>query len=342
MTDKLILRALRGEVLPQPPVWIMRQAGRYLPEYRAVRDKAGSFLNLCYTPELAAEVTMQPIRRFGFDAAILFADILLVPQALGSNLTFVEGEGPRLSKVNDAESLRKLGSADSIHNTLGPIYETVRLLKSQLPPETALIGFAGAPWTVASYMIAGQGTPDQAPALRLMYESPEIFFPLLDLISDATAEYLRFQIAAGVDVIKLFDSWAGTVPGAYFDQCCIQPTIRILDKVRSAYPNIPVIGFPRGCGGNYPSFVAATKVECLAVDTTVSLEWIKDSLPTTTCIQGNLDPFLLELGGEALAVATEHVCRSLSDRPHIFNLGHGITPKGNPRNIEAMLRIIRG
>jgi uroporphyrinogen decarboxylase len=223
--DKLMLRALRGETLPVPPVWMMRQAGRYLPEYRATRAKAGSFLDLCYDPELAAEVTLQPIRRYGFDAAILFADILLVPQALGADLTFAEGEGPRLSTVTSAADLARLKPAAAIHETLAPVYETVARLASALPRETTLIGFAGAPWTVATYMIAGRGSPDQAPARTLMYRDPATFEALLDLITEATIAYLLRQIEAGAEVVKLFDSWAGALPGDRFERCCIAPAL---------------------------------------------------------------------------------------------------------------------
>ncbi len=250
--EKLMMRALRGETLPVPPVWMMRQAGRYLPEYRETRKQAGSFLDLCYNPDLATEVTLQPIRRYGFDAAILFADILLIPQALGADLTFVQGEGPRLSTVTSAEDFAKLRPVEEVHETLSPIYETVGRLAEELPAETTLIGFAGAPWTVATYMIAGQGTPDQAPARRLMYGDPATFDALIDLITEATILYLSKQIEAGAEVVKLFDSWAGALPGPHFARYSIEPARRIISALKAKHPDVPVIGFPRGRGAAMP------------------------------------------------------------------------------------------
>ena len=340
--DKLMLRALRGETLPVPPVWMMRQAGRYLPEYRATRARAGSFLDLCYDPELAAEVTLQPIRRYGFDAAILFADILLVPQALGADLTFAEGEGPRLSTVTSAADLARLKPAAAIHETLAPVYETVGRLASALLRETTLIGFAGAPWTVATYMIAGRGSPDQAPARALMYRDPATFEALLDLITEATIAYLLRQIEAGAEVVKLFDSWAGALPGDRFERCCIAPARRIVEAVRAARPGTPVIGFPRGAGGNYAAYADATGVEAVALDTGVDPRWAARELQPRRCVQGNLDPLLLVVGGEALTRATRACVEAFAGGPHVFNLGHGITPDADPANVDAMLRAIRG
>jgi uroporphyrinogen decarboxylase len=339
---KLMLRALAGETLPVPPVWMMRQAGRYLPEYRATRARAGSFLDLCYTPELAAEVTLQPIRRYGFDAAILFADILLVPQALGLDLTFVEGEGPRLSTVTSAADLARLKPADAVHDTLAPVYETVALLAAELPRETTLIGFAGAPWTVATYMIAGRGSPDQAPARGLMYRDEATFAGLIDRITEATIAYLSRQIEAGAEVVKLFDSWAGALPGARFERYCVEPARRIVAAIRAAHPGVPVIGFPRGAGGGYAAFAAATGVEAVALDTGVDPAWAARELQPRVCVQGNLDPLLLVVGGDALTRATKACVEAFSGGPHVFNLGHGITPDADPVNVEAMLRAIRG
>ena len=339
--EKRLLRALAGECLETPPVWMMRQAGRYLPEYRATRARAGSFLDLCYDPDLATEVTLQPIRRYGFDAAILFADILLVPQALGAELRFVEGEGPRLSTVTGAEDLARLGPAEAVHETLAPIYETVRRLRAALPPETALIGFAGAPWTVATYMVAGRGTPDQAPARRLIYGNRPVFDALIERITQATIAYLLRQIEAGAEVVKLFDSWAGALPGAEFDRYCRRPIARITAALREAAPEVPVIGFPRGAGGNYEGFAEATGVAGLALDTSVDPAWARAAMPRT-CLQGNLDPLLLVAGGEALDAATRACVAGFSGGPHVFNLGHGITPDADPANVERMLRVIRG
>jgi len=340
--EKAILRALGGERLAVPPVWMMRQAGRYLPEYRATREKAGSFLDLCYTPELAAEVTLQPIRRYGFDAAILFADILLVPQALGLDLAFVEGEGPRLSTVTTAADVARLRPAEAVHEQLAPVYETLRILRAELPPATALIGFAGAPWTVATYMVAGQGTVDQAPARRMLYEDPQGFDRLIDRITQATATYLIAQIDAGAEVVKLFDSWAGGLPGARFRRYCIEPTRKIVAAVRAAHPKVPVIGFPRGAGASYAAFVRETGVAACALDTGVDPAWAAAELQPRACVQGNLDPLLLVVGGEALRSGTRAVVEAFAGGPHIFNLGHGITPDADPRHVEAMLTAIRG
>ncbi|MEM8570627.1 MAG: uroporphyrinogen decarboxylase [Pseudomonadota bacterium] len=340
-SNKTLLRALRGETLSVPPVWMMRQAGRYLPEYRATREKAGSFLDLCYTPELAAEVTLQPIRRYGFDAAILFADILLVPQALGADLTFVQGEGPRLSTVTSVVDFEKLKPADSIHDTLSPVYETVGRLREDLPKETTLIGFAGAPWTVATYMIAGRGTPDQAPARRLLYGDPATFDALIERITQATMLYLSAQIEAGAEVIKIFDSWAGALPGPWFQRYAIEPVAWIVSELFSKYPNVPVIGFPRGAGDGYLPFAQEAGVAAVALDTSVSPDWAAGVLQTRLCVQGNLDPLLLVLGGAALKSETKKICRSFADGPHIFNLGHGITPEADPAHVHQMLDAIR-
>ncbi len=342
MTEKPLLRALKGETLPVAPVWMMRQAGRYLPEYRATRAQAGSFLDLCYNPELAAEVTLQPLRRYSFDAAILFADILLVPQALGADLTFVQGEGPRLSTITSAADLAKLGPVEDIDEVLSPIYETVKLLRRELPADVPLIGFAGAPWTVATYMIAGKGTPDQAPARRLMYGDPATFEALLDRITEATIHYLLQQIDAGAEVVKLFDSWAGALPGPVFAKYAIAPAKRIVDAIRAKHPDVPIIGFPRMAGGNYLPYVQATGVQCVALDTSVDPAWAARELQPHTCVQGNLDPLLLVQGGDALTKAAKAVVKGFSGGPHIFNLGHGITPDAAPDNVHRMLEAVRG
>lgn len=339
--DKLLLRALAGETLTTPPAWMMRQAGRYLPEYRATRAKAGGFLDLCYTPELAVEVTMQPIRRFGFDAAILFADILLVPQALGADLTFVQGEGPRLSTITSAEDLAKLGPVEDIHATLNPIYETVKGLVSELPAETTLIGFAGAPWTVATYMVAGRGTPDQGPARRMIVDQPAVFDALIDKITEATIAYLSKQVEAGAEVVKLFDSWAGTLNWADFEKYSIAPTKRIVEALHARWPDLPIIGFPRGAGTGYEAFVAQTGVTAVALGSTVSPHWAKQHLQPKLCVQGNLDPLFMVTGGQPLVDATRRLIEILGDGPFIFNLGHGITPDADPENVALMLKTIR-
>src|SRR6056297_2395291 len=274
MADKLLMRALAGETLPVPPIWMMRQAGRYLPEYRETRAKAGDFLSLCYTSELAAEVTLQPIRRYGFDAAILFADILLVPDALGADLWFVTGEGPRLSTVTSQEDFDRLKAPDDIHDHLAPVYETLRILSRELPAETALIGFAGAPWTVATYMIAGRGTPDQGPAHALREGDPETFGALIDLLTDATIEYLDQQVKAGAEVVKLFDSWAGSLKGDAFNQYALKPAKRIISELKARHPGIPVIAFPRQAGDKYIGFHEKSGADCVAVDDSVTADWV--------------------------------------------------------------------
>ncbi|MBM9593247.1 uroporphyrinogen decarboxylase [Roseitranquillus sediminis] len=346
METKLLLRALAGETLPVPPVWMMRQAGRYLPEYRATRAKAGDFLSLCYNPELAAEVTLQPIRRYGFDAAILFADILLVPQALGADLWFVQGEGPRLSTVTGPEDFARLRPASDVHETLSPIYETVRILRETLPPETALIGFAGAPWTVATYMIAGRGTPDQGPAHALMAEQPEVLEALIERLTEATVEYLSRQIEAGAEVVKLFDSWAGSLQGAAFERYALEPARYIIAALNARHPGVPVIAFPREAGARYEGFAQATGADCVALDSAVEPDWaathVQNPSKSRVCVQGNLDPRLLVTGGPELVASTRRIVRAFAGGPHIFNLGHGITPDADPDNVARMIETVRG
>ncbi|MDS9467789.1 uroporphyrinogen decarboxylase [Paracoccus sp. MBLB3053] len=342
MTQKTILRALAGERLPTPPVWMMRQAGRYLPEYRATRAQAGDFLSLCYYPDLAAEVTLQPIRRYGFDAAILFADILLIPQALGLDLWFVTGEGPRLSTVTSAAEVAALKPVDAIHDTLSPIYETVRILSRELPRETTLIGFAGAPWTVATYMIAGRGTPDQGPAHMFKDADRASFTALIDRVTEATIAYLSAQIEAGAEVVKLFDSWAGSLKGQDFDDFALEPARRIITEIKARHPGIPVIAFPREAGPRYAGFAHATGADCVALDNSVDAEWAAAHVQMDGCVQGNLDPKLLVSGGPDLESEVRRVVNAFSNGPHIFNLGHGITPDADPQNVSRMLAAIRG
>lgn len=341
-TQKLILRALAGETLPSPPIWMMRQAGRYLPEYRATRGQAGDFLSLCYNPELAAKVTLQPIERYGFDAAILFADILLVPQALGADLWFVTGEGPRLSTITTQAELDKLKPATDIHEHLNPIYETVKLVSKALPPETTLIGFAGAPWTVATYMIAGQGTPDQGPAHALKSENRAVFEGLMERITQATISYLQMQIDAGAEVVKLFDSWAGSLLDQDFVEYSIKPMQQITAALKASHPNTPVIAFPRGAGERYKGAHAAIGSACVAVDDGVDAAWVAQHVQPDGCVQGNLKSTHMVTGGDALVSETRRVVDALKNGPHIFNLGHGITPDADPENVQLMIDTVRG
>ena len=341
MTDKTILRALKGEVLPTPPIWMMRQAGRYLPEYRATRAKAGDFLSLCYNPELAAEVTLQPIRRYGFDAAILFADILLIAQALGAKLWFAEGEGPRLSTLTTPEGLAALRPVDEIHETLAPVYQTVKILSSALPRETTLIGFAGSPWTVATYMIAGRGSPDQAAAHALKSADRATFAALIDRLTLATVEYLSMQVQAGAEVVKLFDSWAGSLKGQDFTDFAVKPAATIIAALKARHPGLAVIAFPREAGDGYVGFAAATGADCVAIDNSVTPEWAATHVQPEACVQGNLSPDHMVTGGQGLDDATRRVVRAFAKGPHIFNLGHGITPEGKPDNVARMIDVVR-
>ena len=338
---KRLIRVLHGEALDPPPTWLMRQAGRYLPEYREVRAKAGSFLDLCYTPELAEEVTLQPIRRYDFDAAILFADILLLPHALGQTVTFVQGEGPRLEPITDRSGLSALKPVNEIDETLSPIYETVARLTRSLPRNTALIGFAGAPWTVATYMVAGRGTPDQGPARHWMYRDPEGFAELIDLVTDGTIHYLSSQIAAGAEAVKIFDSWAGSLAPEPFARFAVEPARRITATLKERHGDIPVIGFPKGAGGNYPRYTRRTGVNAVALDTAVPLDWARKAMPRTP-LQGNLDPMLMITGGEALTGTAKRMVEMMQGHPYIFNLGHGITPEADPANVDRLLTAIRG
>jgi uroporphyrinogen decarboxylase len=339
--QKKLLRALAGEKQHVPPIWMMRQAGRCLPEYRATRAEAGDFLSLCYNSELAAEVTLQPIRRYGFDAAILFADILLVPQALGADLWFVTGEGPRLSTITTEADFAKLGPVSDIHETLNPIYETLKILKRELPSETALIGFAGAPWTVATYMIAGRGTPDQGPAHALKAENRALFEALLARITEATIDYLSKQIEAGAEVVKIFDSWAGSLKGEDFQKYALEPCRQITAALKQRHPGIPVIGFPREAGEGYIGFAKATGVDCVAVDNSVTPEGVAEHVQVDGCVQGNLASRHMVTGGQDLIDETRHIVKTLRGGPHIFNLGHGITPDANPDNVQLMIDTVR-
>jgi uroporphyrinogen decarboxylase len=320
---------------------MMRQAGRYLPEYRAIRAKAGGFLDLCFTPELAAEVTLQPVRRFGFDAAILFSDILVIPHALGRKVWFVEGAGPRLEPLETANALRDVGLNADL-GRLAPILETVRRVKAELPPATTLIGFCGAPWTVATYMVAGRGTPDQAPAKQLAAREPEAFAQMIDRLVEASVDYLAAQIVAGADTVQIFDTWAGALPDADFDRWCVEPTRRIVSDLRARVPGAKVIGFPRGAGEKTLRYVERTGVDAVSLGIEIEPAFVREALQSRVAVQGNLDPEILRTGGDALDRAVDRVMTDFGGGRFIFNLGHGILPDTPIENVERMLKRVRG
>lgn len=340
MDQSRFLRTLSGEKTDKPPLWLMRQAGRYLPEYREIRAKAGGFLELCYNPEFAAEVTLQPIRRFGFDAAILFSDILVVPHALGQKLWFAEGEGPRLEPIADAQRLGEIRE-EIDQDVLAPVYETVRRVKAALPRETALIGFCGAPWTVATYMVAGRGTPDQGPAKALFGRDPELFERLIDRIVTSSIAYLSGQIAAGVEAVQIFDSWAGSLGGADFERWCIGPTRRIVEAVRARYPEVKIIGFPRGAGRLIPAYVEATGVDAVGLETEIDRAFARDEIQRLVPVQGNLDPQVLRTGGAELDREVAAIRAAFGTGPFVFNLGHGILPDTPIAHVERLVELVR-
>ncbi|MEL6373450.1 MAG: uroporphyrinogen decarboxylase [Pseudomonadota bacterium] len=335
------LRVFKGETLNPPPVWLMRQAGRYLPEYRETRTTANGFLNLCYTPALAAEVTLQPIRRYAFDAAILFSDILVVPDALGQPVRFVEGEGPRLDPLADGKAIAALNPEAAL-KTYAIVCETVARLRQDLPDETALIGFCGAPWTVATYMIGGRGSPDQAAARLFAYRHPEDFAALMETLVETSFTYLDGQVKAGADALQIFDSWAGSLPDDEFARWVVAPTKALVAKLKAAHPDVPVIGFPRGADALASSFVDGTGVDGVSCDTAMPLAEIKRTLCGKTVVQGNLDPLLLVAGGPALEARVDTIVDALGATPFIFNLGHGIVPQTPPEHVAQLVAKLRG
>ena len=338
---KPICDVLAGLRCATPPVWLMRQAGRYLPEYREIRARAGGFLDLCLTPKLATEVTLQPVRRFGFDAAILFSDILIVPYALGRSVRFVEGEGPQLEPIDDPLVLRSL-KCELEQSIVSSVYETVRLVKKALPANVGLLGFCGAPWTVATYMIAGRGTPDQAPARLFAYRHPDDFAQLIDLLVDASVEYLAGQIRAGADAVQIFDTWAGVLPPDQFDRWCVIPAQNIVGRLRKIIPDAKVIGFPRGAGTSILGYAEATGISAVGLDWTVDLMLARDVLQKRLPVQGNLDPLVLRAGGTALDRSVDAIMGALSGGPFVFNLGHGILPDTPIAHVEQMIKRVRG
>ena len=338
---KPLLAALAGDRQPVPPIWLMRQAGRYLPEYREIRATARTFLDFCYTPALAVEATLQPIRRFGFDAAILFSDILVLPDALGQTVAFESGEGPRLDPICDAAGLAKLREEPDWEK-LGPVFETLDRLKTNLPSEVARIGFCGAPWTVASYMIAGRGTPDQAPARLFAYRQPKLFAALIERLVNASAAYLLRQIAAGAEAVQVFDSWSGVLAPTEFERWCVEPMAAIAAKVRARAPQSPIIAFPRGAGSQLIKFAHMSGVACIGLDTSHEPKGAVAALPGMMALQGNLDPLALVAGGAALDAGVDRVLSGFESKAHVFNLGHGILPETPIANVEQMMRRVRG
>jgi uroporphyrinogen decarboxylase len=336
--DKLLLSVLKGKKAEKTPLWLMRQAGRYLPEYRALRAEKGGFLAMAMDPEAAAEITLQPIRRFGFDGAILFSDILIVPWALGQDLAFEAGEGPRLSPPLVDSAFAALTRHPE---RLEPVYGAVEKVKASLPPETTFLGFAGSPWTVATYMVAGRGSKDQGDTRRLAYRDPEAFGEIISAVVESTIDYLARQIEAGVEAVQLFDSWAGSLSPAQFERWVIAPNAAIVAGLKARHPETPIIGFPKGAGGKLPAYARETGVDAVGIDETVNPVWAHQVLPEGLPVQGNLDPLALIAGGEALESAARHILRSFAERPHVFNLGHGILPDTPIEHVEQLIALVR-
>lgn len=337
---KPFIEALQGKALNPPPIWLMRQAGRYLPEYRVLRSSVSGFLEMCYTPSLAVEVTLQPIRRYGFDAAIIFSDILVVPHALGQDVSFEEGKGPILQPIRSAEDLGVLHSY-GLHDHLQPVYEALGEVRSNLPDEIALIGFAGAPWTVATYMVEGGGGHGFEMVKGWAFSRPDEFQRLIDLLVDTTASYLIRQIESGAEALQIFDTWAGVLPEAAFDRWCMKPVAEITRRVRQVFPTVPVIGFPRGAGVQYQSFAERTGVDAITLDSTVPRDWARAHVQKGACVQGNLDPIMLVVGGEAMEREVEDILRNFSGGPFVFNLGHGIIPMTPAENVARLVELVR-
>lgn len=342
-SNQVLLRALAGETVSPPPVWLMRQAGRYLPEYRAVRAETKGFLDLCFTPEKAIDVTLQPIRRFGFDAAILFSDILVIPHALGQEVRFVEGEGPKLDPLRRADDLGRL-SLDPIRSDtspLGAVYEAVAGIRSELSSEVALIGFAGAPWTVACYMVEGGTSRDFHHIKRWAFEDPDGFAGLIDIVVEATVDHLTRQVDAGADVLQLFDSHAGVLPDGAYERWIIEPNRRIVAAMKARFPDLPIIGFPRGSGTRYEAFAAETGVTAVSIDSAAPCAWAAESLQPKVVVQGNLDPVLLLAGGSAMRDGVDHILETLGGGPLIFNLGHGVIKETPPDHVAELVAAVR-
>jgi len=338
--QKPLLDVLGGQKRGSPPIWMMRQAGRYLPEYREVRARAGGFLDLCFTPDFATEVTLQPIRRFGFDAAIIFSDILVIPYALGRDVRFEVGEGPRLDPLDTPEKIATLAT-EADFGKLQPVYEALRRVRRELADNVTLIGFCGAPWTVATYMVAGQGTPDQAPARMMAYREPEAFSKIIDALVENSIEHLVGQLKAGADCVQIFDTWAGVLPPREFLRWSIAPTSRIVEGVRAKMPDAKIIGFPRGAGALLPAYVGATRVDAVSIDWAAEPSLIRERVQNKVAVQGNLDPLALIAGGPALDRAIDDVLANYGQGRLIFNLGHGILPETPIAHVEQMIARVR-
>ncbi len=339
MTRKNVLSVLRKQKPSRVPIWLMRQAGRYLPEYRALRSQAKSFLDMCLTPELAVEVTLQPIRRYPLDAAIIFSDILVVPHGLGQRVSFEEGRGPLLEPIRRADQLEELSLA-KVTEQLAPVAAAIGAVRRELPADVALFGFAGAPWTVASYMVEGHGGTDFETVKAWAYEEPESFGRLIDLLVDATSVYLLQQIEAGAEVLQIFDSWAGVLSGPSLERWGLRPTSEIVQRVKEAYPDVPVVVFPRGIGASYERYAVDCGCDGLSLDTTVPTAWAASQLQSIMAVQGNLDPLALVAGGSAMEGEAENILESLGHGPFIFNLGHGIVPQTPPEHVAELCRLV--
>ena len=338
---KKMLVTLNGQQTNTPPLWLMRQAGRHLKEYLKIRAKAKNFLEFCYTPDLTIEATLQPIRRYGFDAAILFSDILVIPDALGQQVDFVPGTGPKLEAISSFDELEKL-SKDRLHDRLSPVYEAIGQICCELPEETVLIGFAGAPWTIATYVVEGGGSKDYQKTRKWAYDAPDEFGVLIDILIDATADHLIRQIESGVEVVQLFDSWAGVLPPSQFDKWSIEPAKKIITRIRAKHPDIPIIGFPRGAGLLYQRFVQETGVNAISIDATVPVTWAAKNLQPYCAVQGNLDNLALLTGGPAMEAEVAHILAAFADGPFIFNLGHGILPETPVPHVKRLIELVRG
>ena len=340
-TGRKLLDCVRGFVDDVPPMWIMRQAGRYLPEYREVRASTKGFLDLCYTPQKAIEVTLQPLRRFDLDAAIIFSDILVIPDALGQDVRFEAGEGPILTEIETAQDLAKL-DVSKVLDHLAPVLETVRGVRARIDDNKTLIGFCGAPWTVATYMLGGRGSPDQAKARLFALAQPELFAQLMDILVDASAQYLLAQFDAGADVVQIFESWALNLDEVNFENFVVKPTVKLVNKVRAARPDAPIIGFPRGAATMVPGYINATNVNAVGLDYAMPLAYARDNISPLATVQGNLDPLRLVSGGKQMLDRADEILAAFKGRPHIFNLGHGIVPQTPIENVEALVNHVKG